>query len=459
MLLNLLNLYSLIITLFSRIEDMSEELNALKPSIDAFTNENSSVLNSTLELNYALPLNGTASNCSEVSVPCLPCDLFVQLPLSSVLTTLGISTLSASTSEPIKKILTFNASTSTTTSLQNTTVSIKHFKPENLIEISTEFAITDETTTYESFDVSLHQELLKLRDIAGSLNNDKEEDKDADSDSDDGDYIIEDISNGSSLTVDIETSTYETSPSAYISEVIYDDNLGTNSNSNSISTESTNYDIDESSTEVTDEDNLSSEFVPIFNISTEVTLNNHDSTTDFTSTGQTYSTDITYIEPTSELVNSSTIEYETTEQFVGNPIPNVENYNESSINSSKNHENKSTIVSNKIYSLCPNITLRCQFTCAKSNITQVFILSNCTIVNKYCLATKCSVDKEAYSNILNNSTKALVKNATDTVYIDKNNRKIYNLTVETKKKLLKLCWETTFGQELVKLTMMDLVSN
>lgn len=35
---------------------------------------------------------------------------------------------------------------------------------------------------------------------------------------------------------------------------------------------------------------------------------------------------------------------------------------------------------------------------------------------------------------------------------------IHVLDPETRKKLRNLCWETMFGQELVKLTIMDLVS-
>lgn len=103
--------------------------------------------------------------------------------------------------------------------------------------------------------------------------------------------------------------------------------------------------------------------------------------------------------------------------------------------------------------LCPELSFNCTTVCGGKNITQVFSLTNCSVINRVCYEKKCATHNLTVKISTPNTTVA------DIVYEDEKRIKQYNLTVPTRKKLLKLCWETMFGQELIKLTMMDLVSD
>lgn len=406
MLLNLLNLYSLIFALFSKIEGMSKELDSLKPVLNSTFNPNSStILNATFNQNETS--SNITSNCTEVKVPCIPCELFIHLPISSLLTTVAFSTIKAS---PISTNINKLMKEMTTPSIQLYEQNKKNnntFTVENLIDLSVDSF--SNTTRIE-----LEDALLKIRKIANMTMNNTEL-YDNSSETYDDDYIIEDPTIDTTHIIDEQYSVTETISISDETSFEYSDNA-----TNDFNTTITSSTKIENSTE--------------FLWTDDVTL-------------ETYKPTVETI--TEEVLNIT----RTSEEFENTFFDNTTIIDEFTTNiTSKSDQNYSGY-------LCPDMIFKCTIKCADTNITLIYKISNCTIVEKYCLIRKCYTANVVHKNNHSVSENVNASNVTlmDVVYLDKHNRKMYNLTVATKTKLLKLCWETMFGQELVKLTMMDLV--
>lgn len=419
MVLNLLNLYSLIFALFSKIGGMSIELDSLQPSINASLNIDNIFLNKTIDSvgNFH---NNITNNCSEVRVSCLPCEFVIDMPISSVLTAVGAIKLLSSKLVKIKKMpMEINMISSTEMYSSSNLAYRPQMLADTLIDISTEYKETGETTTQSTIDSSVQDEMNRLRKIAAMMSNSTEfNDTSSEINEEDNDYTFDDISNSISstfvteLSSDIKSSTLE---------------------SKSTSTFSTDSESTTNSDKISSDNEIYTNKMTIPDMPWKETTESIFTTTESNFQSTLENRDTT--RATTEYTESSTAtDYITTQNAL---------------------EDTSTEISRKDH-MCPDMVLKCKTVCLNVNMTQVLVISNCKVVESYCLVTKCYSYNMNNDNTTTNSTNNTVK---DTAYLDHHNRKMYNLTKETKKKLLKLCWETMFGQELVKLTMMDLVGN
>lgn len=186
--------------------------------------------------------------------------------------------------------------------------------------------------------------------------------------------------------------------------------------------------------EVTDRTTLSDITHETINSKVTDKTTNADITITSIDNAKDYTTEISIIYATRNATSTTTTNYSTD---IG--------LKSTSIDSTTSKPISPTVKGPKI---CSNMTCNCTVSCSGEVITQVFYISHCT-VNKICYKRICDQGAEKKVNGENLEV--------DIAYVDENKIKRYNLTKPTKKKLLKLCWETMFGQELIKLTMMDLV--
>lgn len=465
MLLNLLNLYSLIFALFSKIEGMSKELDSLKPTLSL----NATIIpNGTLNLSESYTI-GLPESCFEQEVLCGPCDI-IQLNLP---TRPADGIILKSASSPFSKKITPPKILLRRPREQLSIIS------KNLQERNFE---TDESTTLSS-TLLIRKELERLRNITNQqpVNITNINDVEFDSDGDDDDYTFYDTESTTNTktdtTFDYTIFDYLTTVSDYSSTdfMTTADTIGTETSTDTESTD-TSYTTGDSSTDTETTTDIETTFTDteyqmtylnefesttdfldttsevIINSSakdtllTDTTTNSIDTTTNIgvTETSLKYNTDYDVIE-TSSLYRGS--------QYITNANVNARNYDtatelptESIITTTM----KAKIIGNN--DPCPDFTFNCTVNCNGKNVKQVFFMSNCTIVKRVCYANVCPSNMNAVDS--KNGTNVTT---IDLVFVDDNDRKMYNLSVPTKKKLLKLCWETMFGQELVKLTMMDLV--
>lgn len=454
MLLNLLNLYSLIFALFSKIEGMSEELNGLKPGLN---------INATMTPNNTMNISESwASNlplsCSEERVSCEPCHV---LPVISVnLITNEVTPFISETTKP--SFISDKAETHDVLILnKNLKKSFASEKlrtellAENLVEGETISSSTDkmETTTLSSILIARKQ-LELIRNIS-EINADLDLSDPVTESYDDGEYNSYDYEE----TISPKSTTPKNVEFDYS---LYDDSNSTRSFPSSAST------VQEDTSTIFDTNSSNSETTTSVTDETET-----DNTTEETSTE--YSTESMFTESISKKTDSISVttyyidEFTTlaetdkpyTEQFSSSSgffgITNTATTDQESITSfelsptartSSISRNISVMTTAQTRSNCPSF-FNCTMNCGGHNVTQVFFIANCKIVEKRCYVTKCGYSKVQEIDKSNET-------AVDVAYMD-HNRKMYNLTKATRKKLLKLCWETMFGQELVKLTMMDLV--
>lgn len=422
MLLNLLNLYSLIFALFSKIDGMGKELNALKPTLCMNA---STIPESALNMTNALALS-----CLEVSISCTTCNVPLTISANTTAINLVNATGSAKARETqieahVKTTLLPKLSLFATNNIEN--IKRKILSPHNLIEKEEEI----ETTTENVIDL-MRKEIEKLNQMFPSPSSSN----DTSSESSDSGEIVYDYTEvntaDSSLEFDPNTVSKYTTGTLLSSTPDLDTIYSTVSKEN---TSSSNDYASVSSTSDSDS-TISVTYTytsPIFGFSS----NNISSV----STESTIiSRDVSSVESViGPMTTKSSLDTETeTYTFTDDDLTISTNYpddftTELSTSSSTIH-------------ICPSIIFNCTISCGGQNVTQVVLITECTKVEKKCYVRRCTLSK-------------LQENITvDYVYMDEHKRKMYNLTKETKKKLLKLCWETMFGQELVKLTMMDLVS-
>ncbi|XP_045509876.1 transmembrane channel-like protein [Colias croceus] len=403
MLLNLLNLYSLIFALFSKIEGMSGALVKLQPQLNM---NDSAPFANNLNMDE-LSTTRIPTKCLEISIPCLPCHMMT-LPIAN---------------DIIKE---FNAIE--TTPIYNTPKLMSLIQE---MENNINFYNNDEIQETTVISV-LQKELERLRNLNGGDDTDENESDAEEDHADDYEFYDTSIDVSESTTVsdsptDIisteeiftgsastefenqsDLTVSDTTTESYFSNTIQSTNSESNTEntySSSQSTSNTEFTLHTSSETVfqsTESKDITTLFQYIF-------------TTDSSNTYDAGTEDVNPTEKTTLYPNNTTLEY-----FSNNA------------------------------KMCPNISFNCSIDCGGNDITQIFFISNCAVVDIKCFVTQC-VTIPSESKSFSNETLH------DTVYYDKHKRKMYNLTVTTRKKLLKLCWETMFGQELVKLTMMDLV--
>ncbi|XP_075991461.1 transmembrane channel-like protein [Anticarsia gemmatalis] len=437
MLLNLLNLYSLIFALFNKIEGMSKDLDLLKPtlSLNATT-----MPNSTLSLNESMALK-IPRLCIEEEVPCEPCN--AQLTTQVILPD-GV-TIETTATAPFSTLQTYT--TAKTKPEKRSRQRRQNSQPNDNIDAN--------NNTIQDIDIGLRQlqilrDLLKQqpRNFTNVNDSTKSDDDDytfdvfdtesttdiTDTDIDDWNYTYSstsfDITTDLSSTEDTivpETEEY----SAYSTDL----NTDTTTDLDSYTT-STMYDSSIPFESTTDIDSTLKDFTEITDISSsEMMETSTDATKDISSTVQL---------TTDTVVLETSTAYSTTSEYMENTNKVLrDKTTQMTEKQTKMTTLQPTVPSTINLMNCPNISFNCTVNCRGEEITQVFSISNCTKIEKVCYAKTCT----AVAN----------KNGTDIAYIDEHKRKMYNLTKPTRKKLLKLCWETMFGQELVKLTMMDLV--
>lgn len=425
MLLNLLNLYSLIFALFSKIDGMGRELNALKPTLCMNA---STIPESALNMTEALALS-----CQEVSISCRSCN--VPLTISANTTTVNVMNAirAANAHEPHmqahdKTVLQTEISPFTTDSIENMKRNI--LSPHNLIEKEEEIETTTENIIY-----LMRKEIEKLNQMFPSSSSSNENSSEA-SESDELFYDYTDANTPDS-SFEFESNTV----SEFSNETLLSSTLDIDPIYGTVSNENTSSSTDYSSVRSTSdsESTMSVTYTytsPIFDFSTD----NRSSVTTESTISRDTSSVITVSNP------ATTFQYPTNANL--STETGMYTFTDDDLTMSTRYPDVFTTelsTPSSVY-ICPSITFNCTISCGGQNVTQVVLITDCTKVEKRCYVRQCKLSK-LKENI-----------SIDYVYEDEHKRKMYSLTTDTKKKLLKLCWETMFGQELVKLTMMDLVS-
>lgn len=421
MLLNLLNLYSLIFALFSKIDGMGRELNALKPTLSM----NASIIpESALNVTESLALS-----CHEVSISCTSCNV----PLTISANTSTINTINALRSakindlhiqpeEHVNTALLMHTSPSTTKSIEN--VKNIMLSPQHLIDKERE----TETTTENVIDL-LRKEREKHNQMFPRLSSSYETSSETNDSGEIYDYYAE-VNTTENSNPKFDSSTVSANDSFFSSTLDFVTFYNTVSKENTSS--SNDYSTDSDST------------MSVSNTSPMIGLSPHNSSS-VTSESTFFSTDTSTVD--NAFSSSTTLQYTT--NFNLDTTTDTYTFIDDDFTTSTRYSDEFTTdlsTSSSVIHICPSISFNCTISCGGHNVTQVVLITDCTKVEKKCYVRQCTLSK-------------LQENITiDYVYEDQHKRKMYNLTKETKKKLLKLCWETMFGQELVKLTMMDLVS-
>lgn len=434
MLLNLLNLYSLIFALFSKIDGMGRELNILQPTLCMNA---SNIPESALNMTETL-----AMSCSEVSISCTSCN--VPLTISANTTTINIvdAIRSAKTNElHLQTQGDFNSASlmqlSPFTPKSTENMEQKILSPQNLIQKEE----VTETTTENVIDL-MRKEIERLNQMFPSLSSSYE----TSSETNDSGEVLYDYAEVS--TTDYSNSKYTSSTvSESTNTSLFSPTLELDPIYSTVSKENTTSSTDYTSTSANStSDSDSTTNVTYTYTSSIVGLSSHD-TPSVTTESTIISTDTSTVDTV--FTPPTTFQYPTTSNL--GTDTGIYTFNDDDLTTSTRYSDEFTTelsTSSRVIHICPSITFNCTISCKGQNVTQVVFITDCTKVEKKCYVRQCSL----------HASKLKAKIHIDYFYEDEHKRKMYHLTKDTKKKLLKLCWETMFGQELVKLTMMDLVS-
>lgn len=420
--------------MFSKIEGMSRDLVSLQPTLHMnvtiipVTNMNES-------LDATLPMT-----CFEIRVPCLPCDVPVSKQVSDLSSFVNNF---ENINNPYLRA--HNEDNKDSSSLRRR--NLRNIA-SNILEIS-----NNDSTDAEK---ALLKEIERIRHLSMiSASNDSNEDASETGDPD----FYDNYDTSSSIEINTSsvptefykdyeytTQTTDVTLSSTIQSTDHSDSNTLSSFYETISFQPNNFseDITSIDTIYSNASTTIDTFTQNVDISSTSIINDYSTNVDmtYTNTDFTITSESKYLNintNTNFTTDTSSVKYETS------LIDDVD---------LSTTTDASSITENVV--TCADISFNCSISCGNKNITKIFYMSKCKIIDTKCYITQCSTLRDNLDNVQKNTTNSSI---VDVVYIDVNNRKMYNLSKETKKKLLKLCWETMFGQELIKLTMMDLVSN